>query len=146
VAESFFATIKLEPVYRQQLPTRAAARQAFFEYIEVFDNRPRLQSSLGYRRRVEYEQPCSSGSQAQRRSGSVKSGQLPGDSLWHDELRKCRPAFALVRQWVGVQAESDRVRAEVNWLRNILGIAIADLRAAEPTREARQIGGLMNGW
>jgi transposase InsO family protein len=55
VAESFFATLKTEMVYRQPLPTRAAARQAVFEYIEVFYNRQRLHSALGYRSPVEYE-------------------------------------------------------------------------------------------
>ena len=58
VAESFFATIKLELVYRQPLPTRAAARHAVFEYIEFFYNRKRLHSSLGYRSPVEYEAAC----------------------------------------------------------------------------------------
>lgn len=70
VAESFFATIKLELVYRQPLPTRAAARQAVFEYIEVFYNRQRLHSSLGYRCPVEYEQVCSSSRQAAGMRGS----------------------------------------------------------------------------
>jgi putative transposase len=55
VAESFFATLKTELVYRMSWPTRAAARSAVFEYIEVFYNRRRLHSSLGYRPPVEYE-------------------------------------------------------------------------------------------
>ena len=55
VAESFFATLKLELVYRQSLPTREAARTAVFEYVEVFYNRQRLHSTLGYRSPVEYE-------------------------------------------------------------------------------------------
>lgn len=56
VAESFFATLKLELVYRQPLPTRAAARQAVFEYVEIFYNRQRLHSALGYRSPAEYEE------------------------------------------------------------------------------------------
>lgn len=55
VAESFFGTLKEELVYRQPWPTRIAARRAVFEYIEVFYNRQRLHSSLGYRSPVEYE-------------------------------------------------------------------------------------------
>jgi putative transposase len=55
VAESFFATLKTELVYRNAWPTRAAARNAVFEFIEVFYNRRRLHSSLGYRSPVEYE-------------------------------------------------------------------------------------------
>jgi putative transposase len=39
VAESFFSTLKLDLLYRHSWPTRAAARSAVFEYIEVFYNR-----------------------------------------------------------------------------------------------------------
>jgi putative transposase len=56
VAESFFATLKEELVHRQTLPTRAAARRAIFEFIEVFYNRARLHSSLHYLTPVEYEE------------------------------------------------------------------------------------------
>jgi len=55
VAESFFATLKRELIYREPWPTRSAARQATFEYIEVFYNRQRLHSALGYRSPAEYE-------------------------------------------------------------------------------------------
>lgn len=48
-AESFFGTIKNELIHRTVFPTRAAARTAIAEYIEVFYNRVRLHSSLGYR-------------------------------------------------------------------------------------------------
>src|SRR6185436_5558674 len=55
VAESFFATLKTEPIYRQPLPTVAAARTAVFEYIEAFYNRKRLHSALGYQSPSAYE-------------------------------------------------------------------------------------------
>jgi putative transposase len=55
VAESFFSTLKTELIYRQAWPTRAAACHAVFEFIEVFYNRRRLHSSLGYRSPAEYE-------------------------------------------------------------------------------------------
>ena len=55
VAESFFASLKLECIYRQALPTRAHARRAVFDYIEVFFNRRRLHSSLGYCTPADYE-------------------------------------------------------------------------------------------
>lgn len=55
VAESFFATLKTELVYRHSWPTRSAARLAVFEFIEVFYNRRRLHSALGYRSPAEYE-------------------------------------------------------------------------------------------
>ena len=48
-AESFFATLKNEMYYRHTFPTRARARFAVAEYIEVFYNRKRLHSTLGYR-------------------------------------------------------------------------------------------------
>ena len=48
VAESFFATLKVELVQVCHFATRVQARQAIFEYIEVFYNRRRSHSSLGY--------------------------------------------------------------------------------------------------
>jgi putative transposase len=48
-AESFFAALKNEMYYRQNWPTRARARFAVAEYIEVYYNRRRLHSTLGYR-------------------------------------------------------------------------------------------------
>ena len=52
-AESFFATLKNEMYYRQRFDTRAKARFAVAEYIEIFYNRKRLHSSLGYRTPAE---------------------------------------------------------------------------------------------
>jgi len=46
--ESFWATLKTECVHQQRYATRAAASGSIFEYIEVFYNRKRLHSSLGY--------------------------------------------------------------------------------------------------
>ena len=54
-AESFFATLKEELLYRGVWPTRSAARRAIFEYVEVFYNRQRMHSSLDYLTPVEYE-------------------------------------------------------------------------------------------
>jgi transposase InsO family protein len=48
VAESFFATVKVELAHDARWETRAAARTALFEYIEVFYNGQRRHSSLGY--------------------------------------------------------------------------------------------------
>lgn len=49
VAESFFATLKNEMYYRSFFPTRARARFAVAEFIEVFYNRKRMHSTIGYR-------------------------------------------------------------------------------------------------
>ena len=46
--ESFFATLKKELVHHEQYATRSEARQSLFEYIEVFYNRVRRHSALGY--------------------------------------------------------------------------------------------------
>lgn len=54
VAESFFHTLKTEEVYGQWYATRAQARASIFEYIEVFYNRQRLHSALGYVSPTEY--------------------------------------------------------------------------------------------
>jgi transposase InsO family protein len=48
VMESFWATIKVEEIYRQEYATRAQAKAAIFEYIEIFYNRKRRHSALGY--------------------------------------------------------------------------------------------------
>ena len=55
VAESWFATLKDELVYRHPWPTLARARQAIFEFIEGFYNRRRLHSALGYLSPADYE-------------------------------------------------------------------------------------------
>ena len=55
VAESFFATLKVELLHRQVWPTRAAARLAIFEFIEVWYNRRRRHSTLGYATPTDYE-------------------------------------------------------------------------------------------
>jgi putative transposase len=52
-AESFFAALKNEMYYRQAFPDRARARFAVADYIEVFYNRVRLHSTLGYRTPAE---------------------------------------------------------------------------------------------
>lgn len=46
--ESFWATLKTELVHEQHYQTHEQAKQSIFEYIEVFYNRKRLHSSLGY--------------------------------------------------------------------------------------------------
>lgn len=53
--ESFWSTLKHELIYRQNYPTRAQARQSIFEWIEVFYNRTRLHSSLGFKSPVDFE-------------------------------------------------------------------------------------------
>jgi transposase InsO family protein len=56
VMESFFGKLKTELVHHETYATREAARQSLFEYIEVFYNRRRRHSSLGYLSPAEHEQ------------------------------------------------------------------------------------------
>lgn len=53
--ESFFSTLKRELIYRESFKTREEANQSIFEYIEVFYNRQRRHSSLGYLSPVQFE-------------------------------------------------------------------------------------------
>jgi len=55
VAESFFHTLKTEVIYHEKYLTREQARQSVFEYVEVFYNRVRKHSTLGYRSPWEFE-------------------------------------------------------------------------------------------
>jgi len=55
VAESFFATLKTECVYPRRFATRAEARETIFEFIEVFYNRRRRHSTIGYVSPVDFE-------------------------------------------------------------------------------------------
>ncbi|MBT2394316.1 IS3 family transposase [Streptomyces sp. ISL-1] len=53
MAESFFGALKNELVHRTAFPTREHARRAVVRYIEVFYNRKRLHSGLGYKTPAE---------------------------------------------------------------------------------------------
>lgn len=55
VVESFFATLTKELLLDDVFATRAAASRAVFEFIEIWYNRQRRHSSLGYRTPVEFE-------------------------------------------------------------------------------------------
>jgi transposase InsO family protein len=56
VAESFFSGLKNELVWSNDFRTRAEARGAIFEWIEVFYNRERLHQTLDYVSPVRYEE------------------------------------------------------------------------------------------
>jgi transposase InsO family protein len=53
--ESFFGTLTRELVYHRHYATREDATRDIFEYIEVFYNRQRRHSTLGYHSPAEYE-------------------------------------------------------------------------------------------
>ena len=53
--ESFFGTLKTELVHGERYRTRLEARLSIFEYVEVYYNRQRSHSALGYRSPEQYE-------------------------------------------------------------------------------------------
>ena len=55
VVESFFSTLKRELVHHQAYASHDEARRSFFEHIEVFYNRKRRHSTIGYRSPAEFE-------------------------------------------------------------------------------------------
>lgn len=55
VAESFFATLEFELIEQQVFGTRALAKAAIFEFIEVFYNRQRAHQTLGYETPAQFE-------------------------------------------------------------------------------------------
>lgn len=58
VAESFFHTLKEELVTDADYKTRNEARQSIFRYIELFYNRKRRHSTIGYQAPLVYEKMC----------------------------------------------------------------------------------------
>ena len=55
VMESFFGTLKTELIYHEKYKTRAQAKLSIFEYIEVFYNRQRRHSAIGYQSPETFE-------------------------------------------------------------------------------------------
>jgi putative transposase len=56
--ESFFHSLKVEQVHHDDYRTRDEARSAIFEYIEIFYNRQRKHSTIGYQSPVAFEESC----------------------------------------------------------------------------------------
>ncbi len=56
MAESFFATLKKGHLFRERFQTKEEGRRKLFEYLEIFYNRVRRHSSLGYKSPVAFEQ------------------------------------------------------------------------------------------
>ena len=69
MAESFFATLQVELLDRNRWPTRKALASAIFTYIEVFYNRRRRHSALGYLSPDEYERKTANSVQRSRPEG-----------------------------------------------------------------------------
>jgi transposase InsO family protein len=87
VTESFFGTLKTELVHHENYATREIARQSLFEYIEVFYNRQRRHSSLGYLSPAEYEEELTKGAQAFRRTLAETALQESSTKKHRDRAR-----------------------------------------------------------
>jgi transposase InsO family protein len=59
VMESFFSRLKVELIYAENYKTVGEARAGIFEYIEMFYNRTRRHSAIGYDSPNKYEQQFS---------------------------------------------------------------------------------------
>jgi putative transposase len=55
VIESFWARMQTELLDRRRWTTRIELANAIFEYLEIFHNRQRRHSALGWRTPVEFE-------------------------------------------------------------------------------------------
>jgi putative transposase len=55
VSESFFHSLKTELVFFEDFQTRAEAKAKIFEWIEVFYNKQRIHSALGYKSPEQFE-------------------------------------------------------------------------------------------
>ena len=56
VAESFFHSLKVESIHDERFKTREGAQKTIFEYIEIYCNKLRRNSTLGYQSPERYEQ------------------------------------------------------------------------------------------
>ena len=60
VAESFIHTLKVELIHRMKFKTREEAKIRIFEYVEMYYNRKRAHSTLGFLSPFEYERRSAS--------------------------------------------------------------------------------------
>jgi len=56
ITETFFGTLKNELIYLEKYRSRNEAKRSIFDYIEVFYNRQRRHSALGYMTPAEFEE------------------------------------------------------------------------------------------
>lgn len=71
VKESFFASLEKDLLRRHSFRTRQEARTEVFDYIEIFYNRERLHSTLGYRSPEQYEHDHEQSNQQQQNEATL---------------------------------------------------------------------------
>jgi putative transposase len=127
VVESFFATLKKELIHRKPWPTARAAREAIVEYIEVFYNRKRKHSTLGYLSPANFEDQYQ---HQEERIGKRRRGWQGGGLC----LLSTRLAERRSEQPVSSREASDNARRPASGARGAGprgGRAIESLRGAE---------------
>ena len=101
-AESFFGALKNEMYLRQPFPARAHARFAVAGYVEVFYNRQRLHSALGYRTPLKH----SPNSRLQQPLHDQQSGNCPRSLTQLSELMGCSVSCQIRQFWVSSRPRS----------------------------------------
>ena len=64
--EAFWSTLKNELIYPQPLASRKETTTALFQYIEIYYNRHRLHSALGYQSPVGFEKSSTGGANSEK--------------------------------------------------------------------------------
>ncbi len=102
VVESFFATLKTELVHQADYLDREEARRATFEYIEVFYNRQRRHSTLGYQTPAKFEEL------------TVAASVHRPPNLGHSILPECRSLDVAIAEGEAI-VQSDAVAGDGSW-------------------------------
>lgn len=117
MAESFFATLKLELIDDKSFKDREAARSAVFEYVELFYNRVRMHSALGYRSPVEAERGLPNGQVCILTTRLWNAGQsnltpfFKPDPVFHPIAARLRYRNLLASRLQSVAVPSVRLRS-----------------------------------
>jgi hypothetical protein len=66
-------------------------------------------------------------------------GYAPGERYQHRQLRNHQPAFAVARQWAGLEHQTEILRKEIGRLRGLVSQAAYELRVAGKEQKARRL-------
>jgi hypothetical protein len=66
-------------------------------------------------------------------------GNQPGERFYHQYRRTISPAYALARQWAGLEQEAEMLRKEIGRLRSLISTASHDLEDAGQERKADRL-------
>ena len=72
--------------------------------------------------------------------GDLRSGgYAPGQRYQHELLRNYQPAFAIARQWAGLERETEMLQEEIGRLRGLVSQVAYDLKALGKEDKARRL-------